>query len=177
MISLSLFFPRLNSPSCEMLIFVIVCCSLSSSSSISLVLRSPYLVPAYQVWPLQCWVEGKSHLPQPAGYYPPNVAQETMGICTFVDSCLSGLQILLWKAAFQLIDPMHILMLGIILPQGQDFALLLFSGSLLSCSAVSLACRYSSGWHQTSGGHTPIIRLLMKILNRAGSSTDLWGTH
>ena len=32
---------------------------------VCLVLRSPWLHPALQPWPQQCWVEGKDHLPLP----------------------------------------------------------------------------------------------------------------
>lgn len=43
---------------------------------VSLILGSPEVDPALQVWPDQCWVEGKHHLPQPAGNIHPDVVHQ-----------------------------------------------------------------------------------------------------
>lgn len=39
-----------------------------------LVLENPELDPVLQVWPHQCWTEGKDHCPQPAGSPPADAA-------------------------------------------------------------------------------------------------------
>ena len=50
--------------------------------NVSFVLGSPELVIVLQVWPHQCSVEGKDHLPQSAGYTPPSAAQDTFRLCS-----------------------------------------------------------------------------------------------
>ena len=58
---------RLSGSSLDSLQYVHIC----------LVLGSPELNTVLQVWPHQCWVEGKAPLPRPAGHTLPNAAQET----------------------------------------------------------------------------------------------------
>jgi len=47
---------------------------------VSLVVGSPELDTAFQVWPHQHWVEGKHHLPQPAARTFSNAAQGTISL-------------------------------------------------------------------------------------------------
>ena len=50
---------------------------------VSLVLGSPELDTLLQMWLLQCWVEGKDHLPWPAGNTPPNAGSQHLLLATF----------------------------------------------------------------------------------------------
>ena len=94
---------------------------------VSLVLASPELDTAPQVWPHQCWVEGKDHLPRPAGYAFFNAAQDAIHLLCSKGTLLPHVQlvvhqdtqVLFCKAAFQLGDPQSILVLMV-----QDFPLL-----------------------------------------------------
>jgi len=90
-----------------------------SSSSISLILESPDTV--LQVWPYQCWGEGKDHLPWPTGSTPPNADHSTICLLCHKGTLLACVQFcvhqdaqgLFCKADFQLSGPL----------QGQEFAL------------------------------------------------------
>jgi len=83
----------------------------------SLVLGSPELDTAPQMWPLPCCAEGKDHLPWPAGNALPNAAQDTIcRLCskgTLLSHAHLGVhqdpQVLFCSAAFQLASPQHVL--------------------------------------------------------------------
>lgn len=67
------------------LIWEILLCSLAlwpytGIHPVCLVLGSPELDPAFQVWPYQCWVEGKEIPSQPAGNTLPNAAQDCLSL-------------------------------------------------------------------------------------------------
>lgn len=76
-------------------------------SIVSLVLGSPTLASALQMWPYQCWGEGKDHFPPPAASTHPRVAQDTFGPLCCQDTMLTQpllqqeSQALLGRAAFQ----------------------------------------------------------------------------
>lgn len=100
---------------------------------VCLVLKSSELDTAVQVWPHQCWIEGKDHLPRPVGNTLPNEAQDTVSLLCINDTLLThvqlgahqGLQVVFCKTAFQLGGHQQMLVPGVVPPQEQDFAFLL----------------------------------------------------
>ena len=79
----------------------------------------------------QCWVEGKDHLPQPAGNALPNTAQEAAGFLCCQSTLLAhghldvhqDSQVLFCKVSFQTARLQAILMYGFIPLQVQSSAL------------------------------------------------------
>ena len=104
---------------------------LDSLQHVSLVLESPALDTGLQMWPHQCWLDGKVHLPWPAGSTVPNAAQGTISLLCHKGTLLAhgrlGVhqepQVCFCSVAPQLGGTYHILVHGIVPPQGQDFAL------------------------------------------------------
>jgi len=49
--------------------------------SVLLVMRGPKLNTVLEVWPHQCQVQGRNHLPTPAGHINPDTSQDLLHIC------------------------------------------------------------------------------------------------
>ena len=111
---------------------------------LSPVLGTPALDPALQLWPHQCGVEGKDHLPRPAGNTPPDADQDPIDLLCSKGTMLSHLQlgvhqdpqVLSCQAAFQLGGPQHIFLHRVVLAEVQDFALLLVEPHEVPVSSV-----------------------------------------
>jgi len=98
---LSLLFPRLKTPSslspclhgrCSSpLIIITALCWTASTKLMSLVLWSPQMDLALQIWPQQCLVEGKDHLPQPFDNDLPNVTQDVGCWPSLMQGLIAGL--------------------------------------------------------------------------------------
>jgi len=87
---------------------------------LSLLLGSPKLDTALQVWHHQCGAEGKDHYSQAAGNTPARAAQDTISLICSKDILVAYVQlgvcqVLFCKAALQVVDPSVYWCMGLLL--------------------------------------------------------------
>lgn len=106
-----------------------------------------------------------NHLSRPVATLP-NAVQDDLGPlchkCTLLAYGPLGVcedpQVLFCKHASQLVSPQHVLVLGVVLPQMQDFALPLVELHEVSCQPISAAS--SSGWQYNPLVYQPVLPVL-----------------
>ena len=143
-----------------------------------------------QLWPHQCYVELKDHLPQPVGNSPPYAAQDTISPLCCKGALLAYGQVaacqdpwvLFRQAVFQLISVQHILVpfpfwnfMGFL---SGHFSVLLRSLSMAAGpSGISTTPpRFVSSENFLREHSAPSSRSIKKMLNRTGPTIDPWCT-
>ena len=122
--------------------------------SMSLVLGSPELNTAFQVWPYWCWVERVDHLPQPASNTPPCAAWillaflATSSHCCWLIFNLMSTQVLLCQAG----QPLACTGAWGCSSPGAGLCISPCWTSWDSCQPSSPACWGPSGWQ-----HNPLV--------------------
>ncbi|RMC00220.1 hypothetical protein DUI87_22825 [Hirundo rustica rustica] len=105
-------------------------------------LRGPDLDTALKVWPHQCRVQGKSHLPAPAGHTIPDPGQDAIGPLGHLGTLLARVQLLAPAPPGPFLQPHRpqpIMLQGVIVAKGQDSALGLVKPHLVRlCPSVQL---------------------------------------
>ncbi|XP_075604140.1 sodium/potassium-transporting ATPase subunit beta-1-interacting protein 2 isoform X3 [Balearica regulorum gibbericeps] len=76
---------------------------------------SPKLDPALWGWLHQCRVDGRDHLPQPAGSALPDAAQDTIGRLCHESALMEGPRVLFCKDAFHMFILHPVLVLRVLL--------------------------------------------------------------
>ena len=127
----------------------------------SVALGSPSLDTALQIWSHCCWVEKKDHGCQPAGDAFPDAAQDTVGL-----PCCKGTllpysqldvhqdpQVLLCKAAFQLVGPQPIRLCGVTPFSGAELHTCLCGAACGSSLPISATHRGSYEWQHLHSSH------------------------
>ena len=143
---------HLSGPLLDLLQYVNVC----------LVLGSPALNTALQMWPHQCLAEGNDHFPAPVGDALPNLSQDTTGLlcptgtsAPFLQSCFPDCGCTMCTGAWDSSSP------------DADFAFsyLNFMRSLL---AHSLACQGLSEQQHPHLVFQPVLQVLQHLQTRWG---------
>ena len=159
----------------------------------SLILGSPELGTAHQVWPYQCWIEGSDHIPWSVGNIPADAAQNSISFLCHNSAlladvqawCPPGPQVFFAKLLSNWAAPTTYWFLGLFLPRCRTLHLPLLncmtfqwahfsslSGSLWMAAQPSVISAIPPSFVSSA----PSCSTLMKTWNRTWPSTDPWGT-
>ena len=150
------------------------------------------------MWPHQCWVEGKHHLPQPAGNTSPNAGLDTISFLCCKDTLLAPVHpgvlhvptsfftklLSSWVATswclglfFPRCRTLHISLLNFMKFLSAHFSSLsrsLWMAAQL-CGVLVTCPSFVSSANLVRLHSVPSSRSLMKVLNRTGPSIYSWG--